>query len=217
MTISRLIFALLGLGVAGLSSAGTLFEFEYPALLILEAKDKVYGYYESTLPKVEGVRPHAAQCKFFFYSTSKKAKEQYLAHIFYTKSSFDRRKNLIDSPATIFRRDSDWIIQMQHQDASCDTAAGWNFRLDPDDSDVTTFEVARTSTALSLRLITKKEIIRIRERGSALSKISLSPGNVVVVDEEKNELSKIRFFNSVKNEEVTGWIRSKFLANPFPN
>lgn len=216
MIISRLIFMLLGLGAAGLSFAGTLFEFEYPSLLILESKGELYGYYGSTLPKVEGVRPHSVQCRFFFYSKGVKAKEQYLANVFYTDGSFDVRRKPTDSPASIFRRDTRWIIQMQHQDASCDTAAGWNFRLDPDDSDVTKFEVAKSSEALFLRLIIKKSNILIRERGFAFSGISLVPGDVVVVDNEENGFSKVRFFNSEKNEAAMGWIRSKFLVNPFP-
>lgn len=216
MRISRLLFTLLGLWAAGLSSAGTLFEFEYQALLIIESKDKLYGYYGSTLPKVQGVRPHPAQCRFFFYSKNGRGEEQYSANVFYTNGSFGVRRKSIDSPALIFRRNSNWIIQMRHQDASCDTAAGWNFRLDPDDPDVTKFEVVRSSEALFLRLIAKKANLLIRKTGFALSGISLVPGDVVVVDAEESGFSKVRFLNAQENKVATGWVESKFLVNPFP-
>lgn len=216
MIINRLTFALVGLWATGLSFAGTLFEFEYPALLILESKDELYGYYGSTLPRVQGVRPHPAQCRFFFYSKNGRAKEQYSGNVFSTNGSFGVRRKPIDSPALIFRRNSNWIIQMRHQDASCDTGAGWNFRLGPDDPDVTKFEVVRSSDALFLRLIAKKANLLIRKAGYASSGISLVPGDVVVVDAEESGFSKVRFLSSQKNEVATGWIESRFLVNPFP-
>jgi hypothetical protein len=219
MIISKRILLFFAFLPINFAHAGVLLQFEYPALLILESKDKVYGYYGSALPKVSGVRPYPVECRFFFYSTDKSSgvNVQYPAKAFLTKNSFEEREKSIDSPASIFHRNSGWIIQLRRQDAGCDSAAGWNFRLGPDDQEVMQFEVIGSVNALYLRLVIKKASIFNRGKSFASSRVFLVPGDVVAVVDEKEGFSKIRFMNSKSNQTIEGWVKAETLVNPFPN
>lgn len=218
--ISRRTFSLLLLLLASFAHAGVLLQFEYPALLILESKDGIYGYYGSTLSSVDEIRPRPVECKFFLYSAGKssKAAVRYSAKVFFTEKSFVKRKKSYDGTASIFRQDSDWVIQMQRQDAGCDSAAGWNFRLGPNDREVTKFEVTGSVNAIYLRLVVKKANLFFR-RGENFSQSRkfLVPGDVVAILDEEKDFSNIRFLNSRTNQTIEGWVRTEALVNPFPN
>lgn len=219
MRINKLILLLVVFLSANFAHAGVLLQFEYPTLLILESKDRVYGYYGSVLPKVSGVRPYSVECRFFFYSTDKSSgiDVKYPAKAFLTRNSFEEREKSIDSPASIFRRGSSWIVQMRHQDAGCDSAAGWNFRLGPDDQEVMRFEVIGSVSAFYLRLVIKKANIFSRGKSFTSSRVFLVPGDVVAVVDEEEGFSKIRFLNSKSNQTTEGWVKTETLVNPFPN
>ncbi|WP_143713755.1 hypothetical protein [Variovorax sp. RO1] len=220
MRISKSIILIAIYFLTPFSFAGRLLQFEYPSLLIFKSQAGVYGYYRSTLPEVSGIRKSPIECRFFFYSKGRPAIEsgKYFADVFLTEGAFSKRNKSSDTFASIYHQDSTWFIQVQQQDASCDGAAGWDFRLGPNDRDVTRFDVTVNTGAMYLRLALKKEKILPHWKSISSQAIkNLNPGDVVAVTKEEFMFSKVRWLSPETGEIIEGWVRTETLVNPFPD
>lgn len=194
------------------ASAGTFIQFDQPDLIGYESNGKIYGYYGSSNSRT------GFSCVFFFESLSSDSATESAKKItsFYTESDFSAREKSSDISGIVHSSSTDWIVQLEEQHGGCNSGAGWNFKLGPQNDGVVKFRITKKIPSLGLSVANKKTyFLNYSNHKFSPLKTFITPGDLVVRLKQVGGHSQARYLNTETKRITTGWIKDSDLINPY--
>lgn len=209
---NSLFFLFLSFFGTNFSYAGTLYEFEFTPLVMVEENNRFYGSFDFTHP----VNPFS--CSFLFFSSFEKNFPKKIKG-FSTYGTYAERDQEFDSNGHLFLLENgEWLIQFDHvPDPGC-INLGERFKEGPEDQYFHSFKLKQKKSVLGIRMIGVKKSFFYKKNGENLErkKTYLVASDVVVALKEFREFQLIQYRNPKSALVTFGWIKKNNLINPFP-
>ena len=210
--LNSLFFLFLSFFGTNFSYAGTLYEFEFTPLVMVEENNRFYGSFDFIHP----INPFS--CSFLFFSSFEKKFPKKIKG-FSTYGTYAERDQEYDSNGHLFLLENgELLIQFDRvPDPGC-LNLGERFTEGPEDRYVHSFRPMRKKNVIGIRMVGIKKSFFYEKNGENFrsKKTYLIASDVVIALKEIADFQLIQYRNPKSDKTIYGWLKKNHLINPFP-